>query len=176
MRWTIPWSSNLECNLILDAERGLLVYEEVAVEGADAFRQFQEQCAGQCPCAAEPGSLFEADEPPVSRPGPEAPGVESLTGLTGSLSYLDGDWDGRVYSEPGGRVSTLSILKTSRERQEHPVEVVEVRDTPGGPWLHVRLYAGSPCSGPPTPVAHAGWVPAYSAAGALVAGTYPGGC
>ena len=51
-----------------------------------------------------------------------------------------------------------------------------MRDTPGGPWLHVRLYAGSPCSGPLTPVAHAGWVPAYSAAGALVAGTYPGGC
>lgn len=172
----VHWGRIVASDLILDAERGALVYEEAAHDGALAFQQFRGECAGQCPCAAVPGSRTEAGEPPPSRPAPGEPGAETLPGLVRSLAHLDADWDGRVYSEPGGRVSTLSRLAAERERPEHPVEIIEVRATPTGPWLHVRLYAGNPCTDPSTPAAHAGWVPAYSTEGALVAGTYPGGC
>jgi hypothetical protein len=172
----VAWGRVVASDLILDVEAGALIYEELALDGSEAFRQFAEQCAGQCPCAAEPGSLSEAASAPISRPAQGEPGIETLRGLVRSLTYLDADWDGRIYSRPGGTVSTLSALPGARRRAEHPVEVTEVRETAGGPWLEVRLYAGNPCDDPHTPVAHAGWIPAYSASGALVASTYPGGC
>jgi hypothetical protein len=170
------WGRVVATDLLLDVERGVPIYEEAVLDGAAAFRQFQEQCAGQCPCAAVPGSLVEAPEAPPSMPRAGEPGSDFVADLPGAVVHLDADWDGRIYSEPGGRVSTLSELAVSRQRPEHPAQVVEVRETAAGPWLHVRLWAGNPCTDPATPVAHAGWVPAYSSAGALVAATSPGGC
>ncbi|HMB55250.1 MAG TPA: hypothetical protein VKU40_18170, partial [Thermoanaerobaculia bacterium] len=122
-----------------------------------------------------PGSRLEA-EPPASRPAGGETGPDAARALVSALAYLDGDWDGRVYSEPGGRVSVLSAVHGSRDRPEHPVNVVEAREVADGLWLRVEIYAGNPCDDRETPVAHAGWVPAYSADGRLVVGTYPGGC
>jgi hypothetical protein len=122
-----------------------------------------------------PGSRTEAP-PPLSRPAAGEPGRDDARATVSALAYLDGDWNGRVYDRPGGRVSVLSALPGARDRREHPVDVVAASEASGGLWLRVEIYLGNPCEDLDTLVAHSGWVPAYSAAGALVAGTYPGGC
>jgi hypothetical protein len=93
-----------------------------------------------------------------------------------NLAYLDQDWDGRIFTEPGGRRFTISALKGTMGREEYPVTVHEVREVANGYWILVSLYRVSPCSDPKAVPVHRGWVPAFSTAGRLVAGTWPGGC
>jgi hypothetical protein len=93
-----------------------------------------------------------------------------------NLAYLDQDWEGRIFTEPGGRRFTISALKGTMGREEYPVTVHEVREVANGYWILVSLYRVSPCSDPNAVPVHRGWVPAFSTAGRLVAGTWPGGC
>jgi hypothetical protein len=111
----------------------------------------------------------------VSRPRADEPSPDEARELVSRLAFLDGDWDGRVFTDPGGTVSTRSAVHRD-DGHEYPADVVEARETPGGLWLRVRLFSGNPCEDPDVPVAHEGWIPAYSERGALVVGTWPGGC
>jgi len=169
------WGRVVFTDLVIDAERGTVIYEEAVQDGGDAFIQYREQCLGQCPCLVVPGSAATLSQSPVARPAPgEAAGLEPLRQR--SLAFLDGDWDGRVFSEPAGLRYTISRLKGMQPREEYPADVLEVREVDGAWWLRVALYEQSPCYDPDASPVHAGWLPAFSSAGRLVAGTYPGGC
>ena len=170
----VPWGRVAFSDLIADVEHGVLVHEEAARDGRIAFQQYQGECAGQCPCLAVPGSRTELDRPPISRPASGEPEVSEL--LLGRLTYLNDEWNGRVFSEAGGRTFTLSEIKGVRARGEYPVNLLELRSTDSGAWLRVEILGGDPCADTPTAPVHKGWIPAYSERGLLVAGYHPGGC
>lgn len=162
-------------DVLIDVELGRPVYTEAARHGDGAFAQYQQACVGQCPCLAVPGSADSLPEPPrpSGRPGEEA----ALRRLSpNNLAFLDADWDGRIFTEAGGRRFTVSRLKGSIGREEYPITLEQVEFTQGGWWIRVSLYGQNPCVAPDTPVVHAGWVPAFSRGGFLVAGYSPGGC
>ncbi len=171
----ISWSRIQFTDLILDVESGKLIYEEFARWAEIAFQQFQEQCLGQCPCLPVPGSADSLPIPPHYRPLPgEQEGLGALQ--PDNLAYLDQDWDGRVFTEAGGRRFPMSGLKGHLGREEYPIVLHEVREVDNVYWLLVSLYQVSPCSDPVAAPVHRGWVPAFSSRGRLVVGTWPGGC
>lgn len=162
-------------DVLVDVEAGRAVYTEAARFGDAAFDQFQLACQGQCPCLAVPGSADSLPEPPATAPRPgELPILQRLA--PDNLAFLDADWDGRIFSEAGGRRFTMSSLKGATERTEYPIHLRQVEFVNGGWWIRVELYAEEPCNNPDAAVVHAGWVPAFSRAGYLVAGSSPGGC
>ncbi len=171
----VPWGRVAFSDLILDVEHGVLVHEEAVRYGQIAFQQYQGECAGQCPCLAVPGSRGDLPRAPNSSPATGAAAVD-LSGWPRSLAFLNGAWDGRVFSEAAGTVFTRSEVRNRPGREEYAVEILEVRETAAGTWLHLEIYSNSPCSDPTPSVVHAGWVPAYTTDGRLVAGVYPGGC
>jgi hypothetical protein len=170
----LVWGRVQFTDLVVDVERGVIVYEEAARWASEAFEQFREACIGQCPCFVVPGRTGELASAPRSRPARGS--AEALEALTRALAYLDQDWDGRVFTEPGGRAYTVSGLKGALGREEYPADVLEVREVAGGWWLRVALYAVSGCVDAHAAPVHAGWVPAFSDEGAAVADTWPGGC
>jgi hypothetical protein len=170
----IAWGRVQFTDLIVDVERGAIVYEEAARYSVEAFEQFREACAGQCPCLAVPGRSGELPTPP--EPWPADGDTGGVTSLIRALAYLDEDWDGRVFTEPGGVAYTLSALHGALGRPEVPADVLEVRQTARGWWLRVALYAVSTCNDPEAAPVHAGWVPAFSTEGRPVASTWARGC
>jgi hypothetical protein len=121
------------------------------------------------------GPIAELPAPPISRPAPgEAAGLAKIERR--DMAYLDEDWDGRVFSEPKGRRYVTSSLKGRLGREEYPANVTEVRRIGADVWLHVEVFARSPCYDPNERPAQTGWIPAFSARGRLTASTYPGGC
>ncbi len=171
----VRWGRAQFSDLLIDVEEGRLVYEEASRFGVAAYEQYRDACLGQCPCAAVPGSADTLSAPPAPTPTPAAL-RELATFSERQLSFLDEDWDGRVFTEAGGRAFTLSSLKAAADRPEHAVDVLEIRLVEGVPWLHVEIYAVSTCTDSNARPAHAGWVPAFSSQGAFVAGSWPGGC
>jgi hypothetical protein len=172
------WGRSIGTDLVIDVEAGAVLYQEAIDAGTLAFEQYREACAGQCPCSPATARATTEETTPPSRPAPDEPALD-LDTLTSSLAYLDGDWDGRVWSDAGGLTwvgSSLFGAGSAAARSEYPVEIREVRATPSGPWLLVDLFAVSRCHEPQAPVVHRGWIPAFSSRGRLVAGTYPGGC
>ena len=162
-------------DVLVDVEVAQVVYTEAARYGDAAFQQYQEACLGQCPCLAVPGSADSLPEPPQHRERPgELPMLQRLT--PDNLAFLDSDWDGRIFTEAGGRRFTISALHGATERIEHPIRLHQVEFVTGAWWVRVSLYAEEPCNNPDAVVVHAGWVPAFSRAGFLVAGASPGGC
>lgn len=171
----VPWGRVEYSDLLIDVEEGRLVYEEGSRFGVAAFEQYRDACLGQCPCAAVPGSADTLPAPPASPPSSEA--LREFAAFSErQLSFLDADWDGRVFSEAGGRAFTVSSLKAASDDGEHAVDVVEIRVLDGVPWAHVEIYAVSTCVDARARPAHAGWVPVYSPKGAFVFGSWPGGC
>ncbi len=170
----VAWGRVAFSDLIVDVEQGEILYEEVTRWAAEAFDQYRLTCGGQCPCAPEAGAVLEATEPPIPRPAPGEP--TQLDFLVSSLAYLDGDWDGRVFTAPGEGSFVRSALHGARARAETDAEVLEVRRVGDGLWLRVRLFARNRCDDPRAPSVHQGWVPAYSEEGRLVAWHHPGGC
>lgn len=173
----IPWGRIVYTDLLVDVETGAPIYEDGAVYGGAAFEQFREACLGQCPCLARPGASGSLPEPPAHRPAPdEESGLEPLA--MRSLAYLDGDWDGRVFTVAGGREYTVSELRpeAGADRVEVPADVLSVEEVDGIWWLEVVLYRDSRCGDSLAPPMHRGWVPAFSSKGRLVASTWPGGC
>lgn len=173
----IPWGRIVYTDLLVDVERGVRIHEDEAVYGVNAFEQYRETCLGQCPCIARPGASGSLPEPPAHRPAPgEESGLEPLA--MRSLAYLDGDWDGRVFTVAGGREYTVSELRpgADADRVEVPADVLSVEEVNGIRWLEVVLYRESRCGDSLAPPMHRGWVPAFSSKGRLVASTWPGGC
>lgn len=171
----IAWGRVQFTDLVFDVELGRPIYEEDARFGAEAFAQFQSACLGQCPCLPVPGSADSLASPPRHRPVPgEQEGLGVVT--PDNLGYLDQDWDGRVFTDAGGRRFTVSQLKGSLGREEYPMLLHEVREVDNVYWLRVSLYRVSPCSDPEALPVHRGWVPAFSPRGRFVAGSWPGGC
>jgi len=162
-------------DVLVDVELGRPVYVEAARYGDAAYTQYQQACLGQCPCLAVPGSADSLPEPPRpgGRPGEEAT-LRRLSPQT--LAFLDADWDGRIFTEAGGRRFTMSQLKGAMGREEYPVQIEQIEFAQGAWWIKVSLYGQNPCVVPEAPMVHAGWVPAFSRGGFLVAGTWPGGC
>ena len=56
------------------------------------------------------------------------------------------------------------------------MNILEARSIGDGLWLHVETLDESPCNGGTPKVVDRGWIPAYAASGALVAGYYSRGC
>lgn len=169
------WGRVLFTDLIVDAEAGTIRYQEVVHDGTLAWQQYRGQCLGQCPClSTEPPRTL--DVPPVPRPAPGEPTPKQLESLVRTLAFLDGDWDGRVFTEPGATRYVVSSVKGSRAREEYDVDIVSVRAHDNGWWLEVKLYGGARCDDPNVPVVHRGWVAAYDQAGRAVAWHHPGGC
>lgn len=75
-------------------------------------------------------------------------------------------WDGRVYTEPGGRSRRLEPLVWSAEKNrlaERPVTVTDSRRAGGALWFHVQVLADSPCRVKEPRVLATGWIHGYSA-------------
>lgn len=169
------WGRVQFTDLLLDVEQARLVYEEAARYAEDAFHQYHGACLGQCPCQPVPGSADSLETPPRHEPLPgEYDGLARLQ--AGNLAFLDLDWDGRMFTEAGGTRFVVSRLKGAMGREEYPMTVREVRKVGNAHWIEVLLYAENPCVRPDAEPVHRGWVPAFSRAGRLVAGTWPGGC
>lgn len=91
--------------------------------------------------------------------------------LVNAQTYLNEHWDGYVWTAPENGMRTgLSRLKRERApqaREEYAVHIQEIREIGDGVWFKVETLRGA-CQGNST-VVDRGWVPAYSADGALVA-------
>lgn len=162
-------------DVLVDVELGRPIYVESARDGTLAFEQFREACLGQCPCLAVPGASDSMAAPPRPQGLPEeAAALQRLA--PDNLAYLDADWDGRVFSKAGGVRFTRSQLHADAAKPEHAVHVREVRFAEGAWWVHVAIYADSPCTTTDAEPVHAGWVPAFARSGHLVIATWPGGC
>ena len=158
------WGRFVGVDLLIDVEAGTLVYEEAIDAGTIAFEQYQRGVRRQCPCDPATAQATTDHAPPLSKPAPDEPAVD-LAALPKSLVYLDGDWDGRVWTDAAGPTWVSSALHgagAAGARGEYPAEVLEVRETAAGPWLLVGLFAVSRCQDPQAEVVHRGWIPAFS--------------
>lgn len=101
--------------------------------------------------------------------------------LPDRLAYLNGHWDGHLWSQPAAglrtaQVSRLVAGRTPDASDEHAVNILDARTIGDGLWLHVETLDQSPCNGETPTVVDRGWIPAYAASGHLVAGYYSRGC
>lgn len=101
--------------------------------------------------------------------------------LPDRLAFLNAHWDGHLWSQPAGgrrtaQVSRLVEGHAPDASDEHAVNILEARSIGDGLWLHVETLDESPCNGGTPKVVDRGWIPAYAASGALVAGYYSRGC
>ena len=69
----VTWGRIAFSDLILDAEKGELIYHERATDGQIAYQQFQTSCNGPCPCETTPQQVDSPANPeaaaPISPPG-----------------------------------------------------------------------------------------------------------
>ena len=73
----VSWGRVAFSDLILDVERAEIIFHERVHDGAIAWRQFQENCGGECPCSGD-----GAQAPPDPGVMPAAtPGEDALIGL-----------------------------------------------------------------------------------------------
>lgn len=99
--------------------------------------------------------------------------------LRDRLAFLNAHWDGHLWSAPAGgrRTAAPSVLASPRDAStEIPINVLATRELGGGLWLQVETLDQSPCNTATPGVVDRGWIPAYGASGALVAGYYSRGC
>ena len=88
------------------------------------------------------------------------------------LTYLTNDWDKRLYEQP----DPTSRFKLLEHLGNHPdVSVASAWGSPEDPWLLIVIRDGNICSGG-TRIIATGWVPAYSASGAVAVWHYSRGC
>ncbi len=93
--------------------------------------------------------------------------------LTGKLTYLTEEWDGRLAASAGG----LLRGDVRSDLSERPVRVTEVRRASGDIWIHVDILETSPCdTGGDPPVTSGGWVRAHAVSGELTVWFYSRGC
>ena len=91
-------------------------------------------------------------------------------------TYLNEHWRGTIWARPGAGAPSVVRADAARGSRETPVEIRAAREVDGGLWLHIGVYAGDPCEGGDRGFVAEGWIPAYSAAGDLVAWFHARGC
>lgn len=70
------------------------------------------------------------------------------------------DWDGRVYSTPNGKFST--VKSTEDEIQVgRTIKVLEMKVVKGQTWVKIELY-GETCAGTSKPPVKTGWIPTHN--------------
>jgi hypothetical protein len=87
----VVWGRVAYSDLILDVEQPALIYHEQAIYGDAAFEQFQQACAGRCPCQ-EPAPEPAADGlMPAATPGDEAMiGLLAIPRIFGTAASAEG--------------------------------------------------------------------------------------
>jgi hypothetical protein len=93
--------------------------------------------------------------------------------LVARLTYLGPYWDGWVWPDPGAGYPQAPRRLAGREQ---PVRVLATERIGDALWLQVEVLDRDPCDGGDARVVHGGWVPAYTAAGELVAWFHSRGC
>lgn len=90
------------------------------------------------------------------------------------LSYLNTEWDGYIWPDPG---AGLPWYAKASEHSEHAIVVHDSQRIGGSLWFNVELLSESPCEGidPPRSLA-AGWIPAYGSTGKPAVWFYSRGC
>lgn len=104
----------------------------------------------------------------------DAGAFHSLSALVvDRLNYLTRHWDGWVWPSPGaGHPQPPRRVPGD----EQPVRVLASESIGDTLWLQVEVLDRDPCQDGEANAVHAGWVPAYTPAGALVAWFYSRGC
>lgn len=90
------------------------------------------------------------------------------------LNYLTAEWDGWLWPSPGAGYP-LTAPRAGRPG-EQPARVLGSEVIGDTLWWQVEVLDRSPCDGPGERVAQAGWIPAYTPAGALTAWYHSRGC
>lgn len=90
------------------------------------------------------------------------------------LSYLNTEWDGYIWPDPG---AGLPWYAKASDHSEHAIVVHDSQRIGGSLWFKVELLSESPCEGidPPRSLA-AGWIPAYGSSGKPAVWFYSRGC
>lgn len=93
--------------------------------------------------------------------------------LTGAMTYLTEEWDGRLATAAGGPLRGTPRTDLS----ERPVRVTDTRRVGPYFWLAIELFDASPCeSGREPTVVGRGWVPAHAPSGEPMVWFYSRGC
>lgn len=93
--------------------------------------------------------------------------------LTGSLTYLTEEWDGRMATAAGAPLRGTPRADLS----ERPVRVVDTRRVGAEVWLAIELFDASPCeSGSEPRIIGRGWVPEHAPSGEPLVWFYSRGC
>lgn len=93
--------------------------------------------------------------------------------LTGSLTYLTEEWDGRLATAAGAPLRGTPRADLS----ERPVRVIETKRVGAEVWLSLELFDASPCeSGSEPRVIGRGWVPEHAPSGEPTVWFYSRGC
>lgn len=94
--------------------------------------------------------------------------------LVNRLTYLGPHWDGWVWPSAGAGYAQRAGRRVAHHEQ--PVRVVATESIGDTLWLQVEILDADPCEGGEVGVAHAGWVPAYTPGGELIAWFHSRGC
>jgi hypothetical protein len=98
--------------------------------------------------------------------------------LNDRLTYIRGDWDGRLWTAPETGTRLRMATDSYRELEQNiPVDVIAIRRVQQQTWIQVRVT--TQCDGPEekkeeTPIT--GWIPAYRSDGRPSAWFYSRGC
>ena len=175
----VAWGRVMFSDLILDVERGEIVFHEQVLDGTIAWQQFQESCDGSCPCdmdGVSAGAPAEADQPILTPPEggimPAAvPGAEAVIGLVllptifgppeqGGVVPAENPVPVPVYDAPEGGARKLAelVLIADFEYREYTYEgaaAVVYEQAPG--WYRIGIRA------PLEPRRATAWISAKSA-------------
>lgn len=169
----VAWGRTMSSDLILDVERGEIVFHETVNDGTIAWQQFQEACGGACPC--DLGQPAEPAAPVLSPEGgimPAAvPGEDAVIGLVllptifgppeqGGVVPAANPVPVPVYDAPEGGARKLAelVLIADFEYREYTYEgaaAVVYEQAPG--WYRIGIRA------PLEPRRATAWISAKSA-------------
>jgi hypothetical protein len=90
------------------------------------------------------------------------------------LNYLTRHWDGWIWPAAGAGHPQVGGRRVLGDEQ--PARVLAAESIGDTLWLQVELLDRDPCGDGEAGVAHAGWVPAYTPSGELVAWFHSRGC
>lgn len=156
----VPWGRVTFTDLIVDAEENTIIYQEQAIYGENAFRQYQEACGEACPCtttttttatttATTPAAATEPNpQMPAALPGEDAMiGLLTLPSVFGpeEPGMGDADWQRSpvpVYASPQQGARKLAELDApadfaTREYTYEKKAVVVYEQRPG--WYLIGL-------------------------------------
>lgn len=89
------------------------------------------------------------------------------------LNYIEAPWHGFVWPTAGAGLPSRAPAGGAREV---PLEVHEVSEIAGFPWLRVTVLSQSPCEVPEPRAVVSGWIPAWTPDGGPQVWYYSRGC